>query len=324
MNFNFDVIFIFKYLASLHTKYDIKVIRRNNLIISITITSRSDNIYLTIKDSFLLLPASLKNLSKTFNTNIQKGIEPLLIDDISNIEGGDFYIMNDISHYSKDILKLNNFLEWKDLIQKYCETDCISLHQILIKFRMLIHENFGLLIDKYPTTPSLAFAIFRSKYLKKDMIPIINGEIDKFIRGSFTGGSTEMIIPYGKKVFVYDVNSLYPSSMANNLFPIGKINTFLNLNEVPEGNIWFAEVSVNTKTDLFIPYLQIHHNNRTVSPNGSFKMIINSCEYYNSLKDYDFKIIKGYHFKSGNIFFNYINDMYNLRLKYPKTDPIYY
>jgi len=51
-------------------------------------------------------------------------------------------------------------------------------------------------------------------------------------------------------------------------------------------------------------------------------MIINSCEYYNSLKDYDFKIIKGYHFKSGNIFFNYINDMYNLRLKYPKSDPM--
>ena len=318
----FDIIFIFKYLGSIHKNFNINVIRRDSKIIFITITKAKLNISITIKDSFLLLPSSLAKLSKNFNIDVPKGIEPVLTQDCTNTPGSDFYIMNDVSHYNKEVLKLNNYLEWKELVQKYCEIDCISLHQILIKFRTLIFEEFDLLIDKYPTTPSLAFAIFRTNFLKKDMIPILNDDIDRFIRGSFTGGSTESIIPYGQNVYCYDVNSLYPASMANNLFSIGEINTFSRLDEVPKNNIWFAEVEVNTKVDLHIPYLQIHHNNRTISPNGKFKMIINSCEYFNALNDYDFKIIKGYHFKSGMLFFDYVNKMYMLRLQYTKDQPM--
>jgi len=319
----FDNIFIFKYLGRFHKKYNFSIISRNGLIIMIKITSKKDHISLTIKDSFLLLPSSLAKLSKNFNTDIQKGMEAVLIEDITNTPGSDFYIMNDISHYSKEVLKLNNFIEWRDLIRKYCESDCISLYQILINFRKLIFDNFSILIDKYPTTPSLAFAVFRSKYLKDGTIPIINGEIDEFIRGSFTGGSTEMIIPYGENIYVYDVNSLYPFQMANQEFPIGKINRFIDLNEVPENNLWFGKAIVTSKTDMHIPYLQIHRN-RTISPNGTFGMIITSAEYYNALKDYNIQILGGYHFKGGNLFYDYVTDIYKLRMNYPKSHPLNY
>ena len=318
----FDVIFLFKYLGSLHKKYNIFVLKRKDLILSITITNKKDHVNLTIKDSYLLLPSSLAKLSKNFNIETPKTIEPVLIEDISNNPDSLNYIQSDISHYTKEVIKMNNFNEWIVAIQKYCEIDCISLYQIIIKFRSLIFDNFNILIDKYPTTPSLAFAIFRCKYMKKDTIPILNGNVDKFIRGSFTGGSTDAIIPHGVLVHVYDFNSLYPSQMLNNFFPIGQINTFSDLSEVPKDNLWFAEVEISTKKDLFIPYLQIHHNNRTISPNGSFKMIISSIEYFNSLNDYNIKIIKGYHFEGGNLFFDYVNDMYQLRMKYSKTHPM--
>lgn len=36
---------------------------------------------------------------------------------------------------------------------------------------------------------------------------------------------------------------------------------------------------------------------RTLSPNGSFNMKINSPEYYNALEDYNFKFKNGYIFK---------------------------
>jgi len=39
-----------------------------------------------------------------------------------------------------------------------------------------------------------------------------------------------MIVPQGKDIYYYDVNSLYPSVMANKPMPIGKISAF-------EGNI---------------------------------------------------------------------------------------
>lgn len=37
---------------------------------------------------------------------------------------------------------------------------------------------------------------------------------------------------------------------------------------------------------------------------------------------YNFNIIKGYQFEKGNLFKDYIQRLYNLRLKYPKTDPM--
>jgi DNA polymerase elongation subunit (family B) len=132
-----------------------------------------------------------------------------------------------------------------------------------------------------------------------------------------------MIIPFGEIVFCYDVNSLYPSVMHNQLFPIGDIIKFNgDISLLKNEFYWFAEVEVSTKKDLKIPYLQIRYNNRTVSPNGTFKMIINSSEYFNGLKDYNFKILNGYAFKQQNIFYNFVNDLYTLRQKYSKADPM--
>ena len=43
---------------------------------------------------------------------------------------------------------------------------------------------------------------------------------------------------------------------------------------------------------------------------------------YNAMKfGYNFNIIKGYLFENGNIFKEYIERLYKLRLQYPKTDP---
>jgi DNA polymerase type B, organellar and viral len=318
----FDLIFLFKTIASLKSKYNITIMKKDNKIISISIINRKLKVSITIKDSFLLLPSSLKKLGSNFQIEREKGLEPVLIKDYSNTKGSDFYIMKDVSHYNKEILKIENFNEWKKLITQYCINDSIGLYQILVKFRKLIFNEFNLLIDQYPTTPSLAFAIFRATYLKKDSIPIIEGDIFKFIQESYTGGSTDMILPYGKNIYVYDVNSLYPSKMASQLFPIGNINEFYSLNEVPKDSYWFAKVLVQTKSDLYIPYLQIRLNNRTVSPNGKFEMVINSCEYYNALKDYNLEVLEGYFFEKGNIFKDYINDLYNLRLQFSKSHPM--
>ena len=85
--------------------------------------------------------------------------------------------MKDLSHYRKDILIISDFNSWKDKVTMYCETDCISLYQIMIKFRELVFFKWDLFIESYPTTPSLAFAIFRRHYLKDGTIPIYRGKI---------------------------------------------------------------------------------------------------------------------------------------------------
>src|SRR5882724_1568891 len=331
----FDIIFIWEKLAELSLTYSVGILKRENKILSITISGNNKNTSITIKDSFLLLPSSLKQLTQNFGTEVQKGLEPVLIPGINIDPVSLYYTNSSVSHYNKDIEIIQNnsnedFLLWKEKVRIYCEADCISLYQVLVKFRDLIHSNFGLLIDHNPTTPSVAFSIFKSGYLVKDTIQCIDGEVDRFIRKSYTGGSTDMIIPLPDKdelVYVYDVNSLYPSQMAKHSFPIGKAIHFNNLEEVPGGCIWFAKVVVTSLKDLEIPYLQIQHKGRTISPLGSFEMTISSVEYYNAVanNDYSFNIIEGYYFeKTLPIFKGYVEELYKLRLSYDKSHPMNY
>jgi DNA polymerase elongation subunit (family B) len=61
-------------------------------------------------------------------------------------------------------------------------------------------------------------------------IAMLSGDIAKDIRQSYTGGSTDMFIPknpIGTKIYVYDVNSLYPSVMLNHKYPVGNPTYFL-------------------------------------------------------------------------------------------------
>jgi hypothetical protein len=75
---NLDIIFIFKYISYLRNKYIIKPIIKDGNIISLTI-EKCNNIKITFKDSYLLLKDSLAKLTKTFNVNTPKGLEPILI-----------------------------------------------------------------------------------------------------------------------------------------------------------------------------------------------------------------------------------------------------
>jgi hypothetical protein len=63
----------------------------------------------------------------------------------------------------------------------------------------MIFNLFGKNIHKYPTLPSLAFAIFRSNFMEENSIPQLSGKIAKDIRTSYTGGAVDVYIPINKK-----------------------------------------------------------------------------------------------------------------------------
>lgn len=231
------------------------------------------------------------------------------------------YYQKDISHYNKEVNIIHDLDQWKIEIQNYCERDCIALYEILVKFREMIYFKFIINIDYYPTTPSLSFAIFRTTYLMEKTIPLFKGKIMDFLRESYSGGSVDVYKPYGKNLYWYDVNSLYPYNMLKNKFPTGEVIQFqgdiewiykLDDRFKKEDTYWIGDADVKTKKDLYIPYLQINHISnlpkRTISPNGSFTMKINSPEYYNALKDYNFEINSGFLFEASDIFSKYVDD----------------
>ena len=53
-------------------------------------------------------------------------------------------------------------------------------------------------------------------------------------------------------------------------------------------------------------------------------MKINSCEYHNAINRGDYKITikQGYLWFSKSIFERFVNDIYNMRNRYPKSDPL--
>lgn len=330
----FDQIFLIKYLSEIGKCKPI-IHKGANAIISFRFKPnwKKDFSYITFLDSYLMLPSSLKNLSKSFSVDNPKDLFPILFNDI-NYQGlvpdFNYFIGISLEEYNeyKDSFK-DKIWNFKEESIKYCILDCISLFQVLNKFSTLIWDKFKLNIINYPTLPSLAFAIFRSKYLKFLSIHQISGKIERDIRQGYTGGSTDMfipILPKGKKIYVYDVNSLYPFVMKNNQYPVGSPTYFegdiLKTDSNPFG---FFYANITSPDYLNHPILQLHYNLRTVSPLGSWSGWYFSEELKNSLNfGYNFKIIKGYLFEKDYIFDGYVDELYNLRITYPKTNPLNY
>ena len=85
----------------------------------------------------------------------------------------------------------------------------------------------------------------------------------------------------------------------------------------------FFEVELDVSDSINRPIIQIKHNKRTIAPTGKFKMWIFSEELFNAvdLQDIKYTIIRGYYFNRGNIFKNFVNDLYQLRLTFNKSHP---
>ncbi len=148
------------------------------------------------QDSFQLLRAGLKRCCHDYNVETPKREI-----DINRIE---------------EIFK-NDYEQF----DKYLQSDCISLFQVLKNFQKIMEIDFV-----PPTTASLAMYLFRRKFLKNDfMLPSLrmNDRSDRYISNAYAGGRVECIRSgIYDKVFSYDINSLYPSVMINNPFPVGK------------------------------------------------------------------------------------------------------
>ena len=137
-------------------------------------------------------------------------------------------------------------------------------------------------------------------------------------------------LPIDKQIYVYDVNSLYPYVMNEFAYPVGTPTYFEGdiLKENPEV-FGFFYCKIQTPNNLLHPILQLHHKTeggtRTVSPLGNFSGWFFSEELKNSTNfGYEFEVIRGYTFEKEYIFKDYVESIYNLRLSYPKTDPMNY
>ena len=220
---------------------------------------------------------------------------------------------------------------------KYCEIDCESLHQVITQFSELIYKEFKVNAHNSLTLPSLAMKIYKTHYMPENSIYQLVGIPEFNIRQSYSGGSVDVYIPHNKinsskypfkGLYSYDVNSLYPFIMANHKLPIGKPIVFEgDIRKVESDAYGFFYVNIRSPEFMQHPILQRRiktaHGYRTIAGLGSWTAWICSSEMDNAMKyGYQFEIIKGYQYKTGYIFKEYVEQLYNLRLSYPKTNPM--
>ena len=188
---------------------------------------------LNIYDSLLVLPVKLENLSNTFihNYKNKKTIFPLKYLNNSkislNYEGNvpDLkYFYHPSPYDTKDYIKyLIKYSKYKSLFKgkwnlkkelvNYCEQDSVALHNILKNFAKEIFKKYKVNILKCPTITSIAFKIYRSKYMLDENIANIKGSVYKDIKQAYYGGFVDVYRPFAEFVKSFDVNSLYPFAM---------------------------------------------------------------------------------------------------------------
>ena len=341
----FDGIFLMKHLLSYGK---VEPLLHNGKIISITVKLNIVgymNKTIVFKDSYLLLPLGLRMLCKAFNISVSKGYFPFKLTNIlykGLFPKFEYWTGITLSEYNNLLTKYTGQVwSFKDESIKYCKLDCISLHEVLIKFTELIYSEFNINSHKSLTLPSLAMRIYKSQFMPENSVYQIVGPIERDIRQSYSGGAVDVFIPHNRitnlfnkikalfvKLYQYDANSLYPTVMAIHPMPIGKPIAFTgDIRKIDVNAFGFFYCNITSPEFIEHPILQrrieTSEGIRTIAGLGSWSGWICSNEMDKAIKlGYQFEIIKGYQFETGDIFSGYINKLYNLRLEYAKGHPM--
>jgi hypothetical protein len=269
----------------------------------ITISAPLKDVKIVMRDSMRIFPVSLQELCEVFKVK------------------GKFSKYN--SEFNKlYILKPGNPLHKQFL--NYAIQDSIALLQAMSKAQKLYFEKHKVDICSIVSTASLSLKIFRTKYLNLN-IPVLNNTLDNFIRFSYYGGATDYYKKYGKDLYYYDVNSLYPFVMLKDM-PYKPLKWYEDMSEIKlEDFFGFAlariECGNNVKLPV-IPFKSRSLDQRILYPRGLFTEVYFSEELKAAEKlGYKIKLLKGQSFSRAKMFNDYIEDFYLIKKESEDESP---
>ena len=209
----------------------------------------------------------------------------------------------------------SNKQEWRD----YCLQDCKALYGVISAFKKEIESLGGVVYNTIAKTALLG--VYQRKYLKHS-IPTYHRYND-IIHDVFKGGRTEVFNLYAPPrddaVYnYYDFNSLYPSVMHDNLFPIGKPRGYAHCDEDDfKNDCGFAYATIHVPARTYLPFVPFRLNKKLFFPTGELTdwfdgLIINEAFKHG----YNVKLHRAYFFKDSDyIFRDYVGDIYSKRVK---------
>jgi len=304
----------------LFENFKVKPYFRNNKVISLVYQSKdNDKSKIYLYDSFLILPSSLRTLASKYKVMDLKGYFPYSFANESTLDyigiTPSISLFNGISPEEYEGLVSFSWNFRKELI-RYLELDLKSLYQVISIFSRDIFKTEKIDITKLPTISSIAFKIFRSNYLENSKLPIIKGNAHNEMRNAYYGGVVEVFRNEGTNLNLYDVTSLYPFAMLNDM-PTGDMlfSTDSNINNY--FGIVFVEVDTSGLNPKYINYPLLPHkiDGRMYNPLGKWSGWYFSEEIKLAMSvGYSVKVICGYKFdKTANIFNSFINKYFDIK-----------
>nr|CAQ52962.1 unnamed protein product [Lolium perenne] len=310
----FDGFVVAEHLFTKHNdEYDVILQCRNNTIYEISVYKKNQfrgkqdslkrkekRLLLRFRCSLLILPDSLENLAKQICPEL----------------GG----KEEMDHQSVTLDSLN---EEEKYIQyrRYLSQDVFLLGVILQSVQKYYWDEFLIDISTKKTIASLSLGIFRMEYYDdiKHRMYVPNENADKFIRSAYFGGHSDVYKPKGENLYVYDVNSLYPSVMVGNKYPGGRPVWHSDLTEHKLEDI-FGFVQALVKCDgINKPFLPSKHpvEDTLIFPEGTFfgTYFTEDLKYAKSI-GYEVIITCGYLFdRMDSPFDAFVNALYKKRMK---------
>lgn len=259
--------------------YIVKGMWKDNSILSLVIKDRRTMMKIKILDSFQLLKDSLRNVLKSFDCEILKGIYPYRFMSKDKL----FYLGNkpELKYY--DGIDLNEYNKipnenWsaKEETLRYLRSDILGLLEVMLKFSKTYYEKYQVNVTKYRTLPALTFAMFTTNFYDEDNnIKMVRGSLEKDIRTSYFGGNVNVFLnEIIDEAFYYDMNSQYPKAMLNDM-PVGEP---ILTNERDINNFFgfaYGEIIPPCESRLKNLYIQKRNDDGSVScPRYKFKRLI--------------------------------------------------
>ena len=233
---NFDGYFLYKALSGFTNPKNISsIIDAQNSFIQITF--KMDNgLTINWRDSQRIFPISLNGLCKNFG------------------------IAGKISEYNVLFNSINIFKD-KNLFPKfkqYALQDSVALFNALSTAQEIYITKYNVDITEVYSTSTLSLKIFRNKYLNVS-IPILNSFVDNFIRAGYFGGGTDFYKAFAENLHYYDVNSLYPHVMCNQM-PLKLIRYINDMSRISLNNFFgFCLAEITCDNNVFRPVLPYKH-----------------------------------------------------------------
>ena len=225
--------------------------------------------------------------------------------------------------YKKRITNRENGFDYTDIndnVIQYCIEDSKKCQELAYDFVKLC-DSF-VYVKHFFSPASLSKALLK-KELNKYECNFVNSETQQYALNSYQGGRFETFKKgYFDKIFVYDINSAYPSIYENLAIPNGLHIT----NSKYEKNSLYSyfKCNLNLKSDEIISPLKyfLTKKNLLIYPLGKIKEVyLTKKEYEFLLKyDIDIDIIKAKHIINDNPIypFKFIKDLYSKRMELKK------